>query len=199
MSAHARSSDRAPPALHTTRKRNPCDPCPFLCTPCVWSLSDTMMSSDSLLQMTCLISSRADLTLKSQCVMPSAPADEIDTQFNVLFSTFAILIVFSRYPPSALTATARSCGEYPSRNVLFSGARLLVSDLTWFLFVVILHPAVWHRRALVSPTVPVCAVSPHRDIATNMILAACSSHVLYGSCPRRAACADVLVSTGLCT
>ena len=59
------------------------------------------MSSDSLLQMTCLISSRADLTLKSQCVMSSAPADEIDTQFNVLFSTFSIIIVFLRYPPSA--------------------------------------------------------------------------------------------------
>ena len=57
-----------------------------------------------------LISSRADLALKSQCVMSSAPADEIDTQFNA-FSTFAIHIVFSREPSSAscvVTATACS-------------------------------------------------------------------------------------------
>ena len=60
-----------------------------------------MMTSFSLLPTICLIPSRADLTLKSQCVVSGAPTDEIDTQFNVLFSTFPILIVFSRYPSGA--------------------------------------------------------------------------------------------------
>ena len=74
------------------------------------------MSSGSLLPMVCLISSRADFTLKSQCVMSSAPADKIDTQFNALFSTFAILIVFSRDPSSAsCVVTATAC----SRGVVF--------------------------------------------------------------------------------
>ena len=71
------------------------------------------MTSGSLLPMMCLISSRADLTLKSQSVMSSAPVNEIDTLFNVLFSKFAILIVFSRAPSSAscvVRATACSCG-----------------------------------------------------------------------------------------
>ena len=64
------------------------------------------MTSGSLLPMMCLISSRA------QVAVLSAPVEEIDTQFSVLFSTFAILIVFSRYASSAfcvVTATARSC------------------------------------------------------------------------------------------
>ena len=34
--------------------------------------------------------------LKSQFVMSSAPADEIETKFNELFSTFANLMAFSR-------------------------------------------------------------------------------------------------------
>ena len=70
-----------------------------------------MMTSGSRLPMMCLISSRAALALKSQCVMSSASPGESDAQLNVLFSTFAILIVFSRYPSSAscvVTATACS-------------------------------------------------------------------------------------------
>ena len=58
--------------------------------------------------MMCLISSRAGLSLKSQFVMSSAPA-EIDTQFNELFSMFATLMAFSRDPSDAscvVTATA---------------------------------------------------------------------------------------------
>ena len=66
MSAHARSSDRAPPALRTTRTRSPCDPCPSFGTLCT-DLSDPTMTSGSLLPVMCLISSRADLGLKSQC------------------------------------------------------------------------------------------------------------------------------------
>ena len=49
------------------------------------------MASGSSLQIKCLISSLADLALKSQFVMSIAPPDELDTQFNVLFSTLAIL------------------------------------------------------------------------------------------------------------
>ena len=71
-----------------------------------------MMTSGLLLPIMCLISSRADLTLKSQCVMSSAPADEIETQFNVLFSMLATLIVFSRYPSAAsCVATATGCSD----------------------------------------------------------------------------------------
>ena len=76
-------------------------------------LSDPMLTSGSLLPMTCLISSPANLMLNSQGVVSSGPADEIDTQFKELFSTFAILIVLSRYPSSAscvVTATACSDG-----------------------------------------------------------------------------------------
>ena len=62
------------------------------------SLSDPMMTSGSLLPMMCLISSRAGLSLKSQFVMSSAPADEIDTQFNELFSMFGTLTACSREP-----------------------------------------------------------------------------------------------------
>ena len=67
------------------------------------------MTSGSLLPMMCLISSRAGLALKSQFVMSGAFADEIDTQFNGLFSMFATVMVFSRDPSDAsgvVTATA---------------------------------------------------------------------------------------------
>ena len=81
-----------------------------------------------------------DLTLKSQCEMPSALADEIDTQFNVFFSTSGILVVFWRSPFCvSCVVTAIACSRFlrrrlpqdPSRNVLFSGARMLISDFTW--------------------------------------------------------------------
>ena len=94
MSAHPRSSDRKPLALHTIHTEIPRDCCPSSCTLCSGICRDPMMTSGSLLLMMCLISSHADLTLKSQFVMSIAPADEHDTHFNVLFSTFAIFIVF---------------------------------------------------------------------------------------------------------
>ena len=69
--------------------------------------------------------------------MSTAPADELDTVFNVSFSTFAILIVFSRSPSSAssvVTATVCPDGVViqrdPSRNMLFDDARLLIPDFT---------------------------------------------------------------------
>ena len=90
--------------------------------------------------------SRADLTLKPQCLMSSAPADEIDSQF----STFTTLIVFSRYPSNAscmVTAMGCSCGvvfldlllgtccsvvlvcaSLTSRGSLFVAILLLLSD-----------------------------------------------------------------------
>ena len=75
-----------------------------------------MMTPGSLLPTICLISSRADLTLKSQCVMPSAPADEIDTQFNnALFSTFATLIVSRGIRPMPCVVAATGC----SHSVVF--------------------------------------------------------------------------------
>ena len=59
----------------------------------------------------------------------------------------------------------------PSRNVLFSGARLLISDFTWFSLRCDPPSVVWCRRARVSCTVFVCTVSRHRAIVTNVILA----------------------------
>ena len=78
-------------------------------------------------------------------VLSSALADELDTPFNVLFSTFAILIVFSRCPSSAscvVTATvvfpeillgARcsvmlDCSPLTARGSLFFVILLLLSD-----------------------------------------------------------------------
>ena len=92
-----------------------------------------------------LTASNADFTLKSQRVMSSTPSNEIHTQFNALFSTFAILIVFSREPSSAscvVTATACSRGvvfpQDPSRNMPFSGARLLFSGHSLFIVYLLL-------------------------------------------------------------
>ena len=94
----------------------------------------------------------------------------------------------------------------PSRNVLFSGAGLLISDFTWFSLRCDPPSAVWSRRAWVSCTVFVCTVSRHRAFVTNVILAARTSRVLGGSCPhfsRYVARAGVLVGAcgdaGLCT
>ena len=142
------------------------------------------MASGSLIPMMCLISSRADLTLESQCVMSSALADdEIDIQFIVLFSTFAILVVFSRYPSSAscvVTATACSDGVVFLEILLgtFCSVMLVCSSLTsrGSLFVVIL-------LLLSDPDEHGClarfsSALLHRNIATNVILAACSSRNL---------------------
>ena len=103
------------------------------------------MTSGSLLPMMRLISSRADLTLKSECVISSDP-DDIDTQFNVLFSAFAILNVFSRYPSSAsCVVTATACSrDVVSPEILLGTCRSVVlgrSSLTsrGSLFVVILR------------------------------------------------------------
>ena len=60
------------------------------------------MTSGSLLPMMCQMSSRARLSRKSQFVMSSAPADEIDTQLNELFKMFAILMVFLTGPVRCL-------------------------------------------------------------------------------------------------
>ena len=67
------------------------------------------MTSGLLLPMMCLIWSRAGISLKSQFVMSGAPADEIDTQFNEMFSMFVTLMAFLRDPSDAscvVTATA---------------------------------------------------------------------------------------------
>ena len=107
MSNHART--RATCASYSSHKHAS----PFQ------SLSDPMVTSGALLPMTSLISPRADLTLKSQCVTSSAPIDETDTQFNG-FSTFAIL-AFSRCLFGAsceVTATACSGGVVFSEILL---------------------------------------------------------------------------------
>ena len=103
------------------------------------------MTSGSLLTIMCLISSLVGLVLKSQCVMSSAPTDEIGSQFNVLFSTLAILIVFSRDPSSAscvVAATVRSCGAVFPKILLGTCCSVVLdgSSLTsrGSLFVVIL-------------------------------------------------------------
>ena len=114
-----------------------------------------------------------------------APAREIDTQFNALFSTVATLIVFSLYSSSAsCVVTATACSD----NVVFFEILLRTccsvvldcSSLTsrGSLFVVILlllcDPDGCGRAALFSSALS----PPHRDIATSVILAACSRHVL---------------------
>ena len=93
----------------------------------------------------CLISSRADLALMSQCVMSSTSADEIGTQFNVLLSTFATLSVLSRYPSSAsCMVTAAGCSDSVAFPRFFFGTccsvTLVCPSLTsrGSLFVVIL-------------------------------------------------------------
>ena len=49
------------------------------------------------------------ITSDDVCVMSSASADEIDTQFKAVFLTFEILIPFSRYPSSASCVAATAC------------------------------------------------------------------------------------------
>ena len=62
--------------------------------------------------MMCLISSRADLTLKSQCVMSSVPAEEFEPSSMHCSRPFATLIVFSRYPSMAsCVVTATGCSD----------------------------------------------------------------------------------------
>ena len=136
------------------------------------------MTSGLLLSMMCLISS-VPTHAEVACVLSSAPADDIDTKLYVLFSTIAIHRHLT-VPVHCLLRGAlftRRFPEYPPRNVLSSGARLLVSDFTWFPLRCDPPSAVWvlycsHLHRL-----------PHRDIATYTILAACSSHVLCGICP----------------
>ena len=51
------------------------------------------------------------LSLKSQLVISSAPADEIDTQFIELFSMFETLMVFSRDPSDASCVVTATVGS----------------------------------------------------------------------------------------
>ena len=97
------------------------------------------MTLASLLPIMCLISSRADLALKSQCVMPSALADEIDTQFKVLFSTFATTHCVLAVSVQCLLSGNRNWVLQERRfprdfpwNVLLGDARLRISDFTLF-------------------------------------------------------------------
>ena len=117
--------------------------------------------------------------MKLQCAMPSALADEIDTQFNVLYSTFATLIVFSRYPSSAscvVTATGCSdsavfpeillgtccsccsvtlaCASLTSRGSLFVVTLLLLSDPNE-LGCSALFPSVCRRLSVAADVTPV--------------------------------------------
>ena len=135
------------------------------------------MTSGSLIPTMCLISSRADLTLKSQCVMSSAAGrrDQHPVQcvvFDVRDPQFSRAI--RPLPLAWWTATAlfltRRLPKDPARNVLLSGARLLISDFKWRSLRRDPHSAV---LTLFS----VYTVSLHRDIATNVILADCSSDV----------------------
>ena len=71
--------------------------------------------------------------------MSSAPADEIDTQFPcVVLDTrdphrfLAVSVQCLLRVDSNCAFLRRHLLQDPSRNVLFSGARLLISDFTWF-------------------------------------------------------------------
>ena len=77
----------------------------------------------------------------SHFVMSGAPPDEIDTQFNALFSTLAILICFLTGPVQCLlrgVSNSRALGsrlpEEPSRNVRFRvpGCSTLTSSGSFF-------------------------------------------------------------------
>ena len=160
----------------------------FFLHPLVSDLCQTpMMTSGSLLPTMCLISSRADLTLKSQCVHV-----ECSGRRNRHPVQCVVLDVRDPHCFLAVSVQCLLCGNCnwvlrqrrflrgSSPNVLFSGARLLVSGFTWLPFRCDLPSSVWLRPTRVSPAVLVCTVSPHRDIASNMILAGCSSYVLRG-------------------
>ena len=160
----------APLALQTTRKGISCDHCPSFCTSLFRSLSDPMM---------CLISSRADLALKSHSVMSSAPADETDTQFNELFSTLAILIVFSRHLSSASCVVTATADGVVFPEILLGTCCPAVLDCSPLktrgsLFVVILRLLSGANELGCLALVSICTVFPHRNIATDVILAACS-------------------------
>ena len=69
--------------------------------------------------------------------MSSAPAEKIDTQFDALISTFAILCCFLTGSVQCLLRgdshslfARRRLSQDPPRNVLFAGARLLISDFS---------------------------------------------------------------------
>ena len=142
------------------------------------------MTSGSLLPMICLISSRADLTLKSHCAMSRTPAVEVDTQFNVLFSTFATLYVFSWYPSIAscvVTATGYSdstvffeilLGTCCSVTLVFAS---LTSRSSLFVVIILLLSDLDELgcSALFSS-----ALSPSSQRRHRVNAAACSSNIL---------------------
>ena len=137
-------------------------------------------------------SSRADLTLKSPCVMSSAPADQIGTRFNVLFSTFAIFIVFSRYPSSTCCVLWwRRFPKNPSRTLLFCGARLLISDFTWFPLRCD-PPSLSDPDGLGCPALFSSALSPlsqhHRQCRRRCLLESHPAWVLSSLLPSRRQC-----------
>ena len=85
--------------------------------------------------MMCLISSRADLALKSQCVMSSAPANEIDTQFSVsvqclLRGDSHCVLLWRRFhrDPSRNVPVVPDCSFLTPRGPLFVVILLLLSD-----------------------------------------------------------------------
>ena len=126
MSAHERSSDRTPLALRIVRTGIPCGLC----------LSSCITSSD--LCKTCLISSRADhaiVTMRHvecsgrrkrhpvQCVA-------LDIRDPHRFLTVSVQCLLRG--DSNCAFLRRPFPQDLSWNVLFSVARLLISDFTWF-------------------------------------------------------------------
>ena len=108
------------------------------------------------------------LTLKSQCVTSSAPADETDTLFNVLFSTFAILIVFSRFPFNAscvVTATASGPSELGCSALFSSALSSLITTSPPVSSLLLVRVASWVSPVLSSPVTSAvsltCAPEPY--------------------------------------
>ena len=174
MSAHARSSDRAPPAPRTTRTGIPCDPCPsFWTAPVLIFVRPNddvgLTASDDVSH---FIPCRPHAEVAVRHVECSCRRNRHPVQSVVLSDRDPHR--FLTVPVQCLLRGDSNCAylwrrlpEDPSRNVLFSGARLLVSGFTWFPLRCDPPSAVWRRRARVTPTL-ICTVSPHRDIATSM-------------------------------
>ena len=145
-----------------------------------------MMISDSLPPMMCLISSRADLTLKSQCVMSDTPPDETDIQFNcVVLDRWRSSLIFSRYS-SNVSCVVTGTGALTTS---FSSSSFSDRVFQWCSFA---HPwlhvilsSLWSSFCCLIPfaSVFVHFISSHQDNITNVMIASFSGHILRRSCP----------------
>ena len=135
------------------------------------------MTAGSLHPMMCLISSRPDLTLKSQCVMQVLLLVK-STPCSMYLSRRSRTLLFSRG-----VRKVRFCVVNAKGTASFSRRSFQERAVQWCSFAASLTSRCSLFLMILSSTVLVCTFSPHREIATIVIFAACSSHVLGGSSP----------------